>query len=84
MRTWVFVVGLLTCSLLFYLSGTLTGYLYSERVQATKREEEDNNKKKRTPSAVSKNSVLRRSVEMQIDMQKNALLSRVGIPIYLP
>lgn len=35
MKKWFFVLGILGCSLLFFLSGTLLGYLTSEKLSQT-------------------------------------------------
>lgn len=69
MRKWVFVVGFLICSILFFLSGILTGYLYCEKSFANEAQEKI--KFPRQASHRSKNALIGRIINKQIgDIRK--------------
>jgi hypothetical protein len=79
MRAWMFILGFITCSVLFFLSGTLTGYLFSNKNQFEK--VESTQKKQRTPSKNFGSSLISNTIEMQ----KSVLLSKVRTPyVFIP
>jgi hypothetical protein len=77
MKAWVFVVGFITCSVLFFLSGTLTGYFFNSKAQSEKAE--SMKKEQRTPSKNLGSSLISSTIEMQ----KSILLNKIRTP-YIP
>lgn len=69
MRKWMFVVGVIICAVLFFLSGTLTGYLYCEKSFAKTTTETIKNP--RQPSSKPKNALIGRIIRKQtMDLKK--------------
>jgi hypothetical protein len=50
MKNWLFIIGMLLCSVLFFFSGALTGYVYKEK---SSEECVESKKKPRQPSRFS-------------------------------
>ncbi len=68
MRKWIFITGFLICSLLFFLSGTMTGYLYCEKnliKNATDEKSKDPRKPSTSSSSMSGKSILERMIYKQ-------------------
>ena len=63
MKKWIFIVGIFACSILFFISGTLVGYLKSEKNIQT--EIEENNRPTRKPSKHI-NPIIGRIVDRQV------------------
>lgn len=76
MKIWVFICGVLVCSLLFFASGTLVGYSVCEkRIVQDKMEKKS---PKRKPSTIEK--VINPIVGSYAPSKMSALRSKVRIP----
>ena len=76
MKKWPFVVGIIVCSFLFFISGTLFGYnLYDKMEAATVSEPK---KKNRLPSALS--NVVSPLIGRMIDKKVSKVTAKLRIP----
>ncbi len=76
MKKWIFVVGIISCSLLFFISGTLVGYVTSEKVSQTAKESD---KPTRKPSK-NINPILGRIIQYQTSRVTSQAMVRTPTP----
>ncbi|MDR3030785.1 MAG: hypothetical protein LBU35_00145 [Holosporales bacterium] len=77
MKKWIFILGILCCSVLFFLSGTLIGY--SVREDCNSSSVRKNEKKKRIPSAII-GGLLSPLVDRVVDNRIARIQSRLRTP----
>jgi len=76
MKIWIFICGVLVCSLLFFTSGTLVGYSACEK--KIKEAAAEGSRPKRKPSVVEK--IAKPLIGMYVDRQSVALRGKVRMP----
>lgn len=77
MRKWIFILGVIVCSILFFISGILSGYLYCEKSFAIEAEEKIKNPRK--PSAEPKNILIGKIIGKQVgDIRKKARIPTIA------
>ncbi|MDR0744788.1 MAG: hypothetical protein LBE97_02430 [Holosporales bacterium] len=79
MKKWIFISGILACSILFFFSGTLIGYsVGSKNIESTEIEQ---NRKKRTPSRIK--GTFSPLIESIIQKHTSQIQSKIRMPSQL-